>query len=135
MIGITTNVALPYLFGDFRFIDVGTLSTIFFLGAVAYAASVYHLFNIRVLIKTTLVFSLLIAFALELYQGSVEFLARLLPVGDATERHIAAATVALIINAFSHEPLRRLLEQLLDRLFIRKQKLSSRPRPHANSDK
>ncbi len=106
-IGIITNAALPYLFGDFAYIHIGTVSTIIFLSTVAYAAVSKHLFNVQVVIRATLVFGLLIAFALELYQASVEFLTKLLPLGDPTERHIAAAFVALIINAFTHEPLRQ----------------------------
>src|SRR5579871_1076182 len=133
-IGITTNVVLPYLLGDFRFINVGTLSTIFFLSAVAYAACVHHLFNVQVLIRKTLVFALLIAFALELYQAAVEFLTKLLPLGDPAQRHIAAATVALIINAFTHEPLRRLLEQLTDRLLARKRGTPA-PRHHSHRER
>lgn len=116
VVGLAANIALPYWYGDFRFIHVGTLSTIFFLAAVAYAAVSYRLFDLRLLVRATLLYALLIAFALELYQLAVEFLTRLLPLGDAGERHVAAAFVALTINAFTHEPLRRWLERLADRL-------------------
>jgi hypothetical protein len=135
VVGITTNLILPFFFGNFRFIDVGTLSTVCALGAITYAACFRHLFNIRVVIRATLVFALLIAFALELYQAAVEALTKLLPLGDPTERHIAAASVALIINAFTHEPLWQWLEQLADRLLAHKKRhhqhsaLSGR-RPH-----
>ena len=51
VVGLAANIALPYLYGDFRFIHVGTLSTIFFLAAVAYAAVSYRLFDLRILIR------------------------------------------------------------------------------------
>ncbi|MCX6378619.1 MAG: hypothetical protein NT023_03955 [Armatimonadetes bacterium] len=117
-VGIMANVVLPYFFHDFRFIDAGTLSTIFFLAVVAYTSVVHHLFNIRVIIKTTLVFTALIALTLEFYQLAVDFLTHLLPLGDPAQRQVAATTIALIINAFTHEPVRMWLEQLVDRLFV-----------------
>lgn len=119
-VGMTTNVVLPYGFGNFHLIDIGTLSTIGALATIAYAACIYHMFNVRVVIRTTLVVALLIAFALELYQAAVSALSALLPLTDPTERHIAAATVALIINAFTQQPLRWWLTRLALRLLKRK---------------
>ncbi len=122
VIGIMANVVLPYLYRDFRFIDVGTLSTIFFLAVIAYTSVVHHLFNIRVILRATLVLTVLIALTLEFYQLAIEFLTHLLPLGDPTQQQVAATTVALIINAFTHEPVRMWLEQLMDRLLQRKRK-------------
>jgi uncharacterized protein YjeT (DUF2065 family) len=119
-VGIITNVVLPYSFGNFSLIDIGTLSTISALAAIAYATCVLNLFNIRVVIRAALVIALLIAFALELYQAAVSALAALLPLTDPTQRHIAAATVALIVNAFTQQPLRWWLERLAARLIKRK---------------
>jgi hypothetical protein len=122
LVSVVTNAVLPYLYSDFRYIDTGTLATIFFLAAVSYAAVALHLFDLHLLIRKTLIFTVLIAFALELYQLAVGLLAQLLPLGDPAERHVAAAGVAFTINAFTHEPLRQWLEQIADRLF------SGRPR-------
>ena len=119
-VGFVADALLPYVYGNFRYIHVGTLSTIFFLAAIAYAASVHHLFNVRVLLRATFIFTALIAFALELYQIAVEFLTHLLPLGDPSQRHIAAATIALIVNAFTHEPLRWQLELLADKFMKQK---------------
>ena len=115
-VGFVTNAALPYWYSNFRYINAGTLSTIFFLILVAYAACFQGLFNVRVLVKRTVVFALLIAFALELYQLAISALAGLLPLGDPTQRHLAAATIALVINAVTQQPLRWWLEHLADRL-------------------
>ena len=120
VVGIMANVVLPYFYHDFRFINVGTLSTIFFLAVVAYTSVVHHLFNIRVILRTTLVFTVLIALTLEFYQLAIEFLTHLLPLGDPTQRQVAATTIALIINAFTHEPVRLWLEQLVDQLLTRR---------------
>jgi hypothetical protein len=122
LIGVTTNILLPYGFGDFRFINLGPLSTILFLAAMSYAVFAAHLFSFRVIIRAAFIYAGLITLALELYQLAVTFLARLLPVGDASERAYAATALALIVNAFTQQPVRRWLERLIDR--------SLRPRPH-----
>lgn len=122
LISVITNAFLPYLYGDFRFIHAGTLSTIAFLISVAYTASVHRLFNVRILIRKTLIFSVLITFALELYQLTVEFLARLLPLDDPTQRHLAAAAIALILNAVTQQALKEWLERLVDKWLSRKQR-------------
>lgn len=120
VVGIATNVAIPYVSGNFKFINVGTLATVTALATIAYAACVHHLFKIRVVIRAALVFTMMIAFALELYQLAVGALTKLLPVGDPTQRHIAAAAVAFIINAFTQQPLKWWLERLVGQLIKRK---------------
>lgn len=107
LVGITANIVLPFWYGDFRFIHVGTLSTILLLIAVAYAVFVHHLFNIRVIVRKTLVYATLISVALEVYQVAVGFLADLLPFSDAGERHFAATAIALVVHASTQAPLRR----------------------------
>ena len=117
VVGVVANIVLPYGYGDFRFIDVGTLSTILLLIAIAYAVFAYHLFSIHVIIRATFVFAGLITLALELYQLALSFLAHLLPFGNAQERSFAATALVLVINAFTQQPVRRWLERLIDRLY------------------
>lgn len=115
VVALVTNALLPYTFGDFRFIHVGTLSTLLFLLAVGYAVFVLHLFSVRVLLKMTLVFAGLVTLALEVYQLALAFLAHLFPFGNSHERDFAATLVVLTVNAFTHEPLKRWLEKLVSR--------------------
>ena len=114
-VALVTNALLPYVFGNFQFIHVGTLSTILFLLAVADAVFVHHLFDIRLVIQAAFVYAGLIALALELYQLALSFLVRLVPVGDMAQRHLAATTMVLVVNAFTQQPVRRWLERLIDR--------------------
>ncbi len=114
-IALTTNVALPYAFHIFALQDVGSLSTILFLAAVGYAVFAAHLFGIRVIIRAAFVYAGLITLALELYQLAVSFLAKLLPFGDAAERAYAATAIALIVNAFTQQPVRQWLERVVDK--------------------
>lgn len=114
LVGVTANIVLPYSFGDFRFIHVGTLSTILLLIAVAYAVFVHRLFSIRVIVRKTLVYAALVSVALEVYQVAVGFLADLLPFSDAAERHFAATAIALIVHASTQAALRSWLEDLVE---------------------
>lgn len=115
-VALTTDALLPYAFGDFRFIHVGTLSTILFLLAVGWAVFSYHLFSVRIIVRAAFVLAGLVALALELYGLALSFLARLLPLGSADERHYAATAMVLIVNAFTQQPVKRWLERVMERL-------------------
>ncbi len=119
-VGVTTNIVLPYWYGDFRFIHVGTLSTILLLIAVGYAVFAYHLFSIHVIVRATFVLAGLLALALELYSLVLSFLAHLLPLGNVQERGFAATALVLVVNAFTQEPVRRRLERLIDRVYYKR---------------
>lgn len=114
LVGVGADIVLPYGLGDFRFINAGPLSTILFLLAMGYAVFAAHLFSLRVIIRAAFVYAGLITLALELYQLAVTFLARLLPFGSANERAFAATAIALIVNAFTQQPVRRWLERVID---------------------
>ena len=115
-IALVTNALLPYLAGDFRFIHIGTISTIIFIAATGYAVFVYHLFDIHVVIRATLVYGGLIALALEFYHASIGFLAHLLPLGDATERNFAATTLTLVVYSFTQNSVQAWLERIVRRV-------------------
>lgn len=115
-VAILCDLALPYLFHIFALQEVGALSSLIFLACIAYAITVHHLFDIRIVVRKTLVYAALIAFALELYQLAIEALARLLPLGNTEQRHLFAAAIAFTINAFTHERLKSWLEHWVNRL-------------------
>ncbi|BDI31504.1 hypothetical protein CCAX7_35550 [Capsulimonas corticalis] len=115
-IAVVTNAVLPFWFDDFSFIHVGPISTILFLMAVGSAVFAHHLFDVHVVIRTTFVYAGIITLALEVYRVALDFLARLLPLGDAAERGMAATAIALVINAFSQEIVRKTLEHIVDRV-------------------
>jgi len=128
-VGVTANIVLPYWYGDFRFIHVGTLSTILLLIAVGYAVFAYHLFRIHVIVRATFVLAGLLALALELYSLVLSFLAHLLPLGNAEERSFAATALVLVFNAFAQEPVRRRLERLIDRVYYKRYRGHVHARP------
>lgn len=117
LISLVTNLLLPYFFGDFAFINIGTISTILFLAAAGYAVFVERLFNPHLVIQATVIYGGLIALALELYNVVLNFLARLLPLGNSSERDFAATAIVLVISAFTQQPISRWLARLFKRRY------------------
>lgn len=112
-IAFITNALLPYGFGDFRFCDIGTLSTLFFVLAIAYATFLYRLFDLRFILRETLVYGLLLAFVLGGYSSMVFVIAQYL-----TDNAGQITQFVVLLIAFSFDPLRRFLEEKTDRLLF-----------------
>jgi hypothetical protein len=108
-VAVITNALLPYGFGDFRFCDLGTLSTLLFVLAVAYATFIHGLFDLQVVLRETLVYGILMAFVLGAYSSAVFVISQHLTssAGKLTQ-------FAVLLIAFSVDPLRRFLEEKTD---------------------
>jgi len=127
-VALVTNVVLPYGFSDFRLVDVGTLATILFLLAVAYAISVHHLFDIRLLVRKTLVYGLLLSFVLGAYTSVVLLVTQHLTAAGGNSGPFTQFGVLVIASSF--DPLRRYLEKRVDRLLFPRIRQA---RPHPRS--
>ena len=114
-VSLFTNALLPYGYGDFRFCHVGTLSTFFFLLAVAYAVFAHGLFELRLVVRATLVYGILLTLVLGAY-GSAVFVTTQYLTGAAGADKLTQFVVLLI--AFSFDPLRRFLEEKADGLLF-----------------
>ena len=115
-IALTTNLVLPYWFGDFALINVGTISTILFLGAAGYAAFAYHLFDVHVFVRATVVYAGFISLALELYNIALHFLGSLIPLADRNARNFAATSLVIVFSAFTEAPIRAWLNKMIGRV-------------------
>jgi hypothetical protein len=114
IVGVVADIILPYGFSDFRFTDAGPLSTAAFLLAVGYAVLRHRLFDLRLLVRRTLVLGVLGSLALAAY-GAVVVLAteRFAGEGAGTFTRFGVLVIAL-----SFDPLRRGLEKRVDRLLF-----------------
>jgi hypothetical protein len=120
-ISAVTNSVLPYLYGDFRFCDVGTLSTLAFIVSVALAIFFHGLFDLRVILRETLVYGVLLTFVLGAYSSAVFVVSQYL----TTSAEKLTQFVVLFI-AFSFDPVRRFLEEKTDELLFGIKKDSER---------
>jgi hypothetical protein len=109
-----TNVVLPYGFGDFHYTDAGPLSTILFLLCVGYAILQHRLFDLKLFVRKTVVYGLLLTFAVSAYSAVVVLVTDWIagPSADSLTRF------GVLLIAFSFDPLRRFLEQRVDRLLF-----------------
>ncbi|WP_394793072.1 histidine kinase N-terminal 7TM domain-containing protein [Armatimonas sp.] len=123
VISLVTNALLPYTFDDFRWIDVGPLSTLLFLLSVAYAVIRHQLFDIRVFIRRAVVLGVALSMVLACYSALV------LLVTDtfASSESGGVTRFGVLVLAFSFDPIRRFLEGRIDKLlFHERRRVTSR---------
>lgn len=116
-VALMTNLVLPYGWGEFRFCDIGPLSVFGFLVCIAYATFLRRLFALGVVLRETLVHGILLAFVLGAYSSAVFVISQSLTAsaGQWTQ-------FAVLIIAFSFDPLRRFLEEKADSLLFGERK-------------
>jgi hypothetical protein len=108
--GLFFNLLLP-LWGNYRWVWAGPASSLFFVGFTVYSIVAHHLFDIRVLIRRTVVYSLLLALlavgfsALEMLVSAAVGL--LLGAGNQSLAHLVTA----LVISLGVQPLRKSLEQ------------------------
>ena len=127
LVALVTNAVLPYAFGQFRFTDAGPFSTVLFLAAVAYAIAKHRLFDVRLLVRKTLVYGLLLSFVLAAYSS----LLVLATDRFAGEGNGALTRFGVLAIAFSFDPVRRFLEHRIDKLLSQR----SRPPQHVRNSR
>jgi len=115
--GLVFNLLLPLL-GNYRWVGMGPLSSLFFVGFSAYTIVAQRLFDVRLLIRRTFVYSLMLAvlagtFAV-LEKGTEHLLLPLLGQSHSFSSDLFAA----LLVGFSADPLKRWLRHLaVSRLF------------------
>lgn len=116
-ISLVSNALLPAVLGDFRWIDIGPISTLVFLICVAYAVVRHHLFDIRVFVRRTLVLGVTLSFVLAAYSALV-----LLATDTFASSESGGVTrFGVLFLAFSFDPIRRFLEKRIDKLLFPEQ--------------
>lgn len=127
-VSLITNALLPFWLNDFRFCDVGTLSTLFFVTAIAYAVFVHRLFDLRFVLSRALVGGLLLTFVLGGYSSGVFLITQYLSggSGETPDGSGRMSQFVVLFLAFSFDPLRRLLEDKTDEMLFGKKKSKKR---------
>lgn len=122
VIGLFCNLLLP-LGGNYGWVWLGPVSSLFFVGFSVYSIVAHHLFDIRVLIRRTLVYALLLSGLTALFSVLVLVLTNALQslLGTRTPTFFINLVAALGIG-LGVEPLRHWLERVTDGfLFQREQ--------------
>ncbi len=115
-----TNFVLVVLLKNNSLLFLGPTFTLIFVGTTAYSIIAHRLFDIRVIIKRTVVYSVLLGFVLITYALVVLFFSQIFG-GEATlsARSFAPNIIAAILIAFGFDPLKRWLQNVTDRYLFK----------------
>ncbi len=118
--GTITNLVLPVLFNIFTLTPFGPLTTGFLVAFTAYAIVAHQLFDIRVIIKRTVVYSGLLLFTLVVYSMVIFFFTAVFGGGDAFNiKTFVSNLVAAILIAIGFDPIRRYLTAVTDKYLFK----------------
>jgi signal transduction histidine kinase len=121
ILSVITNVIL-LLMEVSQAASIGPFFSIIFVASIAYAIVAHRLFDIRVIIKRTFVYSALLAFVLITYSLIVFSFAALFGKGGGalpTKQEFIPNIIAAIAIAIGFEPIRKWLEKKADKfLFV-----------------
>ena len=113
------NFIIPLIFNSWTLATYTPYFTVIMLISIAYAIVRHRLLDIEVIIRRSLVYSTLLTALISLYSLLVFGLNRIfLPGGAATFPRITDL-IAIIIVAFTVDPLRRIIEKATDRVFFK----------------
>jgi PAS domain S-box-containing protein len=117
--GITTNLLIPLAWGTSRYSLLGPYFSLILAGFAAHAIVRYRLMDIRVVIKSGVVYASGIAVAVSLFVLLTTFLR--LVTGDQTHSLSFAAAVGIaVVTALLFQPLNSRLQGLLNRYLYRR---------------
>ena len=114
-LGMITNLILPTL-GIFSLNWLGQILTIIMSSFIAYAIVRYRLMDIKIILKRTLVYSMLLIITFSVYVFMILFSQNTL--GDRSEPTFRMFLSALLV-AIGFEPLKRFFQKATDRIFFK----------------
>jgi PAS domain S-box-containing protein len=116
---ITTNLLIPLTWGTSRYSLLGPYFTLFMAGFAAHAIIRYRLMDIRVVIKSGVVYASGIAVAVSLFVALTTFL-RVATGEQSTRLSFSAAVGIAIVTAILFQPLNGRLQNLLNHYLYRR---------------
>ena len=116
LFGFIADMLLPF-WGIRTFNYIGPLSTIFIVLLTAYAITKHHLMDINVVIRKSLVYTLITGVFTGLYLFILLILSNLF--GNLIGSNIITTLIMLIAFAFGFQPLKEHVQQKIDKLYFK----------------
>lgn len=119
IVASVTNLVLPAVFGIVSFNKIGPFSTLLMFGATAYAIVRHQLLDIRVVIKKSLIFSILVVVIAGAYSLMLVYLGNILNgiLGDSST--IIVSVIVAFFIVLLYNPLYNFLERITDRFLFK----------------
>lgn len=117
---VATNIILPLIDEGIRSSKYGPYFTIIFVIFTAYAIIAYRLFDVRLIVKRTLVYSILLASISAIYSLVIFFSSQFIG-GEANFRasSLAPNVIAAILVALGFDPLKKWLSNITDKYLFK----------------
>lgn len=116
--GTTTNLLIPMLFGSSRLSPYGPLFSILMIALIAHAIIRYRLMNIRLVIRHGMIHLLVVVIAGGVF-ASLLWLASMAAVSHRVDFPLEIQLAFVITIALLFQPIRRGVQNWLDRYFFR----------------
>jgi signal transduction histidine kinase len=116
-----TSLVLPWLINITDIYKLGIYSIIFMIIFTTYAILAHRLFDIKVIIRKTAVYSILLAFVLAIYSLVIFIFAQAFGTGETqiTARTVVPNLIAAMLIAIGFEPLRRWITDKTDKYLFK----------------
>lgn len=119
VVNLVVNIILPIATGTAQWARYGSYASVVFLACTAYAIVAYQLFDIRVVIARTIIYTSLLAMIMAVYGLTVYLFASLF--GNQANSNLAASLVTTTILAFSFDPLKNWIANKTDGWLYKKE--------------
>lgn len=116
--GMFFNLVLP-LFNEYRFVQLGPASAVFFVAMVGYAMVRHRLFDVRLAIVRSAAYFLVLLTLIGVYFVLAQLTANLLGVSGSSTRQLAVNIMLTLVIALIFQPVKRLFDRLTKRVFYR----------------
>lgn len=116
--GLTCNLALP-LSGNYAYVWAGPASSIFFVGFSVYSIVAHRLFDVRVLIRRTVAYSIVLAVLTTGFTVLEKLMERLAPYVFGDGDSLVSQLVPVLLIGLAFEPLRHSAKGLVKRWLFR----------------
>ncbi|MCC2631990.1 MAG: putative Histidine kinase, partial [Patescibacteria group bacterium] len=123
VLGLFCNLLLP-LYENYSLVWLGPSFSLIFTTFTIYAIAAHRLFDIRIIVKRTVVYTMLLAFIFVVYSSVIFLLTQVIQrqASGAVDRNAFIANlIAAIVIGFSVSPLRRWLEERTNNFLFKKE--------------
>lgn len=125
--GLSFNLILPLL-NNYQWVWAGPVCSLFFVGFTVYSIVAHQLFDIKILIRRTLVYSLLVALLALAFSGLELLLTHAADFVLGEENTFIAHLLTALIVSLGIQPVRHALERWVHKLLFRKDRAKKQGR-------